>query len=116
MKPLLLLLFSILTIHVYSQTSSTNINTPSDKYSRLNDSLPQVIYKNNSDSQRNIAWFVNDQQVGEAVTKTLNPDRIASINVEKRGAVIDHISYDSKVTITMKEGYHPKMISLKDMK
>jgi hypothetical protein len=116
MKPILLLLFSILTIHVYGQTSRINTDVARNSYSQLNDSIPQVIYKYSSASQQNIAWFVNDQLVGDAVTKTINPDQIASINVEKKGVVIDRISYDSKVTITMKTGYHPKMISLNDLK
>jgi len=116
MKPILLLFFSILAINIFAQTGGTNVIAPVNSYSQLNDSIPQVIYKNSLGSKQKIAWFVNGQLVGEAVTKTINSDQIASINIEKKGVEIDHISYEGTVMITMKEGYHPKLISLNDLK
>lgn len=116
MKPILLLLFSILTINVYAQTGSANTNVAVNIYAQLNDSLPQVIYKNISGSQQNIAWFVNDRMVGEAITRTLNPNLIASVDVSKKALEINNVRYGGQVTITMKEGYFPKLISLNDLK
>jgi hypothetical protein len=115
-KTPLFLFLIFLTMQVLGQSDLSNIKTAVSNFSQLNDSLPQVIYRNDSAYQQNIAWFVNDQLVGEAVTKTLNTDQIASINVEKKGVIIDNISYKSKISITMKEGYQPKLISLNDLK
>lgn len=116
MKPILLFLFPILAINVYAQTGIAGTNAPVNSYSQLNDSLPQVIYKNHSESQRNIAWFINDRQVGEAITKTLNPNKIASVTVSKKAFEINNTRYDGQVTIALKEGYFPNLISLNDLK
>lgn len=116
MKSLLLLLFSVLGIPAIGQIGGPNTNADTNKYSQLSDSLPQVIYKNNPSSRKNTAWFVNNQFVGESGIKALNPDLIASVNVEKKNEKIDDISYDGKVTLTMKENYHPKFITLNELK
>ena len=101
----------ILTLQLYGQAGLTE-----NKYSVLNDSLPQVIYKNSQGSKHQTAWLVDNQLAGEFVTKTVNPEQIATVDVRKKSIVIDNITYDSQVTITMKEGYHPKFISLNGLK
>lgn len=116
MRSILLFLFSVLAINVYAQTGIASTNTPINSYSQLNDSLPQVIYKNNAGSHQNIAWFLNDRQVGEAITKTLNPNGIASVTVSKKALEINKTRYGGQVTITMKEGYFPNLITLNDLK
>lgn len=116
MKSLLFLLFSVLALHAVGQISETNTYSFVNKYSQLNDSTLQVIYKNQPSCRNDVAWFVNNQIVGESGIKTLNPDQIASMNVEKKSVEIDSISYDGKVTITMKADYHPKLISLNELK
>jgi hypothetical protein len=114
MKSLFPLLFSFMVIQTSGQVSKTDTIAGVNKCSQLNDSLPQVIYK--KASQRDIAWFVNNQFVGESGIKALNPDQIASVNVEKKNVEIDNITYNGKVTITMKEGFLPRFISLNELK
>jgi hypothetical protein len=116
MKNLLLILLSVLTMQGYGQTANRDLKIGENRYAALNDSLPQVIYKNNSVSKHQTAWLVDNQLAGEYVTKTINPEQIGSVDVSKRRVVIDSISYDSQVTIAMKEGYHPKFISLNNLK
>lgn len=116
MRTLLLLLLSIWTIHLYGQTGQPTTNSGENSYAALNDSLPQVIYKNVQGSKHQTAWLVNDQLAGEFVTKTVNPEQIATVDVRKKSVVIDNITYDSQVTITMKEGYRPKLSSLNELK
>jgi hypothetical protein len=116
MKNLLLILLSVLTMQGYGQTASRDLKIGENRYAALNDSLPQVIYKNNSVSKHQTAWLVDNQLAGAYVTKTINPEQIGSVDVSKRRVVIDSISYDSQVTIAMKEGYHPKFISLNNLK
>jgi hypothetical protein len=116
MKSILLLLFSLLGIQAISQIIESNSIAEVNKYSQLNDSLPRVINKNNPLAHKNAAWFVNNQFVGESGIKALNPDLIATVNVEKKNVEIDNITYDGKVTITMKEGFLTRFISLNDLK
>ncbi|MEI7828182.1 MAG: hypothetical protein WCI31_00360 [Prolixibacteraceae bacterium] len=116
MKSLLFLLFSFLGIQAFGQISEINTNSFVNKYSQLNDTLPQVVYKNNPFSHKDVAWFVNDLFVGQSGMTALNPDLIATLNVEKKDIEIDNINYYGKVNITMKENYHPKFISLNELK
>lgn len=116
MKSLLLLLFLLLDILAIGQIDAPKTTSGVNKYSQLNDSIPQVIYKNHPSTHKDVAWFVNDQFVGQSGITALNPDQIATMNVEKKGVEIDNISYDGKVTIIMKESYQPKFISLNELK
>jgi len=116
MKTILLLLLSVSMIPIYGQTLQPAASSTENKYSLLNDSLPQVIYKNTPLNKNQTAWFVNSQQAGESVARSLNPEQIASVDVTKKMMQIDNVSYDSQVTITMKEGYCPKLVSLSELK
>jgi len=111
MRTRFLLFLLILTLQLHGQAGQTE-----NKYAVLNDSLPQVIYQNNLVSKHQTAWLIDNQLAGEYITKTVNPEQIGSVDVSKRSVVIDSITYDSQVTIAMKEGYHPKFISLNNLK
>ncbi len=116
MKLLFQLLFSILTIPGFCQQESAVLNPEKNKYSQLNDSLPQVIYKNMQGSQRSPAWFVDGKEVGESAMKTLDPEQISTIDVSKKEFNLDNVSYDGQVSITTKGGFHPRFISLNELK
>lgn len=56
----LLLLFSLLGILAIGQIGGPNTNADENKYSQLNDSIPQVICKNHPSTHKVVAWFVNN--------------------------------------------------------
>lgn len=116
MKPLLFLLLSVFTTQLYGQTARPTSSSGENKYAALNDSLPQVIYKNLQDNQSSPAWFVDGKEVGETAMKILDPEQIASINVSKKEETMGKIFPHGKVSIRMKEGYRPRFISLNALK
>lgn len=116
MRILLPLLVSFLTILCFGQKGNVGVKPGENNFSQLNDSLPQVIYKNIAGTHRNPAWFVDGKEVGESAMKTLDSEQIALIDVRKKEVIIENISYDGKVSITLKEGYHPRFISLNELK
>ena len=115
-KILLLLMLVLLTTCLFGQENLSGNSTTENKFRSLNDSLPQVIYKKAPGTQHPVAWYVNEQLVDEFTTKTINPEQIATINVLKQSVVIDNITYDGQVWMKMKSDYHPKLISIHELK
>jgi hypothetical protein len=116
MRTLLFLLLSVSTIYLNGQNGQPGKNHGENIFATLNDSLPQVIYKNTQGTQRAPAYFVNGLEVGETALKSLDPEQIASIDVRKKQETTDNIPDYGRVSITMKEGYQPRLISLNALK
>ena len=89
----------------------------SQKYSQ--DSELRVIYKDSSDKKsinKEPAYFVNgiliDKEIG---IKTLNPNNIDSIEVEKEKFELNGKEYYGKIKIKTKDDYKLKLITLKKL-
>lgn len=81
-----------------------------------NDTIIKVHYKNQLESNNKPAYFVNDKLVNESVLKTLNPNEIASVKVEKDDIEIDNVKYYGKILVETKSTYSPNFISLNNLK
>lgn len=111
-----LLAMVVVATCLFGQVNPTGNIPGENKFRALNDSLPQVIYKKTPGTLHPVAWFVNEQLVDEFTTKTVNPEQIASLNVLKQAIKIDQNTYDGQVWMTMKPDYHPKLITLHELK
>ena len=81
-----------------------------------NDTIIKVYYKNQLENNIKPAYFVNDKLVNESVLKTLNPNEIASVKVEKDDIEIDNVKYYGKILVETKSTYSPNFISLNNLK
>lgn len=81
-----------------------------------NDTIIKVYYKNQLENNKKPAYFVNDKLVNESVLKTLNPNEIDNVKVEKDDIEIDNVKYYGKILVETKSTYSPNFISLNNLK
>jgi hypothetical protein len=81
-----------------------------------NDTIIKVHYKNQLENNIKPAYFVNDKLVNESVLKTLNPNEIDNVKVEKDNIEIDNVKYYGKILVETKSTYSPNFISLSNLK
>ncbi len=117
MKSSALLILSLL-IGLFSycqEISGVKINN-TKTYSE--DSDIYVRYLNpKSDVKHNAAVFINNEffKNGYTLLRTVAPNKIESVNVEKGTFKIDGIEYHGKILITLKTDYTPKIITLNNL-
>lgn len=76
----------------------------------------KTIYKNKIFESKQPAFFINGKLVYESYFKTLNPNEIENINIEKDEITIDNTKYFGKIIIKTKTSYNPQLITLNDLK
>ena len=81
-----------------------------------NDTIIKVVYKNEIENNKKPAYFINGKIFNESILKTLNPNEIATVNVEKMDSEIDNVNYFGEIKIETKSNYNPKLISLNNLK
>jgi hypothetical protein len=81
-----------------------------------NDTIIKVHYKNQLENNIKPAYFLNDKLVDESALKTLNPNEIASVKVEKDDIEIDNVKYYGKILVETKSTYSPNFIILNNLK
>ncbi|MBP6128091.1 hypothetical protein [Flavobacterium sp.] len=81
-----------------------------------NDTIIKVYYENQLENNIKPAYFVNDKLVNESVLKTLNPNEIDNVKVEKEDIEIDNVKYYGKILVETKSTYSPNFISLNNLK
>lgn len=81
-----------------------------------NDTIIKVYYENQLENNIKPAYFVNDKLVDESVLKTLNPNEIENVKVEKDDIEIDNVKYYGKILVETKSTYSPNFISLNNLK
>jgi hypothetical protein len=81
-----------------------------------NDTIIKVYYKNQLENNKKPAYFVNDKLVDESVLKTLNPNEIDNVKVEKDDIEIDNVKYYGKILVETKSTYSPNFITLNNLK
>ena len=112
----LLLLLLVVTTALCGQTRQEGTVFSAQKFRTLNDSVPQVIYNKPPDTSHPIAWFVNNQWVEGLLIKSINPESIATMNVQKQPILMNQIKFDGQVYLTLKSDHQPKYITLKELK
>lgn len=122
MKPILILIISILILSANGQTESTPLqaSVSLDSLSRYNqalaDSIPLVVYHETENNGRQPAVYINGELSNLTIVRTLDPNLIDSVYVENKEIEIEGKKYYGQVFIAMKKEYSPKLISLADLR
>lgn len=119
MKYILVFAIALFSLNVSSQIRNIKVpevkNTGTRKTTEP-DTIIRVVYIDKSVSEKKPAFYLNGQFVCATLLKTLNPDFIEGINVEKQEIEIEGIKYYGRILINTKSTYKPKLISLNDLK
>ncbi len=108
-----------LTMNAFGQMDDLNAKVlfnPNKFEETTNDTIPQVSYINPNGEGKKPALYINRKYTGETFLKTINPLHIDSINVVKRDVEIEGKKYYGQIFVQLKKDYHPKLISLTDLK
>lgn len=81
-----------------------------------NDTIIKVIYKNEIKNDKKPAYFINGKLANESILRSINPNEIETVNIEKENIEIENIKYYGKLYIVTKSTYKPKFISLNNLK
>lgn len=119
MNQILIITAMSLTLNVFGQ-----ISTPKESKVKVdyawpkieNDTILKVQYINKDLSQRKSAFYINDQFVSVFSLLMIDPKNINSINVVKETIEIEKRQYYGQIYIKTNTDYHPKLISLNDLK
>lgn len=119
MKYILIFVIALFSQNVTSQIRIIKVpevkNTSTQKISEP-DTIIRVVYIDKNVSEKKPAYYLNGQFVCATLLKTLDPDIIEGINVEKQEIEIGGIKYYGQILINTKSAYEPKLISLTDLK
>ncbi|MCX6237843.1 MAG: hypothetical protein NTY07_09855 [Bacteroidia bacterium] len=119
MKQILIIATVLLTLNSFGQTKDEKVNEPmtANKQSiSVNDTVPKVSYVNKNLTARNPVYYLNGQLVSAGFLTTMDPQNIDSINVVKKPIEVNNDQYYGQIYIKTKASYHPKLISLNDLK
>lgn len=119
MKKILFISVILLTLNTFGQIKSEKVNglkIVKQETVSENDTIISVNYINKIESDRKAAYFINGKLTNESVLKTLNPNEIENVNVEKGNFEIENVNYKGKLYIVTKSTYKPKLISLNNLK
>jgi len=119
MKQFLIIIALLLTLNSFGQTKDEKVNEPmtANKQSiSVYDTIPKVSYFTKSLTDRNPVYYINGQLVNPTALTTLDPQIIESIDVVKKPIRIESKQYAGQIFIKTKANYHPKLISLNDLK
>ena len=109
----------LLSLYSFGQVKSEKINGLKITQTEINvekDTIIKVVFKNNVENNKKPAYFINEKLVNEYILKTINPNEIESVNVEKNDIEIENVKYYGKIKIITKSNYNPKLISLNNLK
>lgn len=119
MKKIVVIITLFIAINSFGQVNTEKINgikITNQVTLSENDTIIKVHYKNQLESNNKPAYFVNDNLVNESVLKTLNPNEINNVKVEKDDIEIDNVKYYGKILVETKSTYSPNFISLNNLK
>ena len=119
MKQFLIITALLLTLNSFGQTKDEKVNgslTSNKQSISVFDTIPKVSYITKSLTERNPVYYINEQLVNSTALTTLDPKIIESINVVKKPVKIESKQYAGQIFIKTKASYHPKLISLNDLK
>jgi hypothetical protein len=80
-----------------------------------NDSIPIVQYIT-SDENKNVVFNINGVFVNSSIIGTIDPNLIDSLRIDKKEIEINGEKYSEQFILKMKNDYHPKTISLSELK
>lgn len=119
MKKTYLILTLLVSIYSFGQLKSEKLNglkIAENAINTENDTIIKIVYVNETENNKKAAIFINELLVNETILKTINPNDIESVNVEKNDFEIENIKYYGKIKVITKNKYNPKLISLNNLK
>lgn len=119
MKNILLFTTMLLSIYGFGQKLTgkvPGVRITNQEISTENDTIIKVVYKNENQNNKKPAYFLNNKIVNESILRTINPNEISTVNVEKENIEIENVTYYGKIYFTTKSTYKPKLISLNSLK
>lgn len=91
-------------------------NWTKKQYERAtNDTIPKVYIKQKNNDLSPLV-YLNNQYVEHLSLKTIYPDIIEKIEIEKDSVNLNGNKYYGKIFISLKKGYKPALISLNELK
>ncbi|PWA05751.1 hypothetical protein [Flavobacterium laiguense] len=119
MKKLFLISVLLITINVLGQIKPEKVNglkIENQEAVFKNDTIIKVVYKKEIENNKKPAYFINGELTNESILRTINPNEIATVNVEKKNIEIENVKYHEQLYIITKSTYNPKLISLNNLK
>ena len=124
MKLILIFVISILTLSANGQidpvkkaleSSVSGVSINSIKSKKNVDTIPVVEYSNSENIGLQPVYYINGKLSSHSILKTIDPQSIDSIHIEKNKIETGNKKYYGQIYITMKKEYAPKLISLTDL-
>jgi hypothetical protein len=119
MRQILIIIMAFFTLNVYGQIKDLKVPLVERTNTQIvsqNDPVLKVLYVNSNKTERSPAYYLNGQFVNESILKTLNPNAIDNIRVEKQEIKVETQKYYGQIFINTKGNYRPMLISLNDLK
>jgi hypothetical protein len=119
MKKIIFIYSLLLTFNSFGQNLSekvTGVRMTNQEIVTKNDTIIKVFYKNEIKSDKKPAYFINGKLANESILRSINPNEIETVNIEKENIEIENVKYYGKLYIVTKSTYKPKFISLNNLK
>lgn len=123
MKSILILIISFWALSATGQIELLNkkdakvsLNSSIKSNEFVIDTIPTVEFNKIENVGLQPVYYINGEIVNQTVIKTIDPQLIDSIHVEKKEIVIKDKKYYGQIFLKMKKEYQPKLISLTDLK
>jgi len=119
MKQILIVAMAFFILNAFGQIKNLKVPLVKSTNTQIvsqNDTVLKVFWIRSNDSERSPAYYLNGQFVNETIMKTLNPNVIENIIVEKQEIKVETQKYYEQIFINTKRDYSPKLISLNDLK
>ena len=111
---IILILFSI---SIYGQIKPKKLSgliISNQEVISKKDTIIRVFYK--SKNKNNPAILLNGMLINSNILKSINPNEIVNVKVEKENIEVNNVKYYGKILIETKDNYKPRLISLNDLK
>ncbi|MGB1269171.1 MAG: TonB-dependent receptor plug domain-containing protein [Flavobacteriaceae bacterium] len=111
-----ILLIFISATSFCQEISGVTVNKNTTKYSEDSDIRIRHLQPTN-DIKNDVAVLINGDFLknGYTLLKTINPNKIEAVNIEKGEITINEIKYFGKLLITLKPDYKPSVITLNNL-
>ena len=113
---LLLMISSCILMAQEDSDTLTGIKLGKRIVHTANDTIPLVINADPESPDNLPLWYLNGEMVDGQIFKTLDPNKIAEINVEKTTGEKGGVTYNGIIYVKTKDSYCPKLISLNALK
>ncbi|TRX29602.1 hypothetical protein FNW52_20555 [Flavobacterium sp. ZT3R18] len=119
MKKILFIATILLSINSFGQKLTGKVpglKMTNQEIVSENDTIIKVVYKKEIEDKKKPAYFINGKLTNESILRTINPNEIETVNIEKENIEIENVKYYGKLYIVTKSTYKPKFISLNNLK